>query len=112
MVLSGGRMRVAELRPRDRTSWRDGWGQVGRRAYDDDPRLTPGGYYGELLLHMAAGGEIEPLVVGPWISGLPGQTYVFDGHHRFALARHLGWVEVPITDAGPEYTMMPAVREA
>ena len=98
-----GIVRVDRLKPRDRVTWWRHWGQDGRAEMQLNPSLTPGEYYGQLLMHMRDGGQIPPLKVGPWKHGEPGQLYVMDGHHRFAIARELGWETVPVEDAGPEY---------
>lgn len=103
-------MLVSELRLRDQHMgpWWSYWGQIGKEATLNNRQLTPQDYYGSLLLHMLNGGEIEPLIVGPWVYGEPGQLYVHDGHHRFAIARSLGWQNISVVPAGDEYVNGPA----
>jgi hypothetical protein len=100
-------MRVADLKPRDDVLWWAHWGQDGKQAMLSGRYQTPSEYYGELLVHMQRGGKIPPLKVGPWHYGEPGQIYVMDGHHRYALARNLGWDYVPVVDADPDYVISP-----
>jgi hypothetical protein len=98
------RMRVADLRPRDRMHIFTEWGEAGFAAFvATNYNLTPGDYYADLLLHMADGGAIPPLKVGRLVGADPEQAVVFDGHHRFEIARMLGWDEVEVVNAGADY---------
>lgn len=99
------RMSVAHLHPRNSyvppaDVWTT-WGDVG----ESQPDLTVQAYYDQLAAHMAAGGEIPPIEIGYWAVEMGGQVrvdghvYVFNGHHRFAIARRLGWLDVPVINS-------------
>lgn len=100
------RMRLADLRPRnvytaEMPLW-DTWGDSGASEMLNgvDNAQDPHVYYANLREYMAAGGTIEPLIVAGWTLGKRGQTYVFNGHHRYAIAQELGWQFIDVEASG------------